>query len=82
MSHAADFFRKAIAACERLNAPALAPHKISARPPPAPSRTGAPLPTPPSTNSSPLCHAAVHHGGIGTTAAAIEAALARNSSSR
>lgn len=73
MTHAAVFFRTAVAACDALGARGLLlskyPDVIPAGLPPrvrhcvfAPFR-----------QLLPLCEAVVHHGGIGTTAAALEA---------
>ena len=73
MAHAAGFFRTAVAACATLGARSLLltkyPDVIPARLPPgvrhcvfAPFR-----------QLLPLCRAVVHHGGVGTTAAALEA---------
>lgn len=72
MTHAAGFFRAAVAACERLGTRGIFltkyPDLIPANLPPsihfcrfAPFR-----------QLLPLCGALVHHGGIGTTAAALE----------
>jgi UDP:flavonoid glycosyltransferase YjiC (YdhE family) len=73
MTHAAGFFRAAVAACDVLGARGLLVTKyegvVPARLPPrvrhcvfAPFR-----------QLLPLCGAVVHHGGVGTTAAALEA---------
>ena len=73
MAHAAGFFRAAAAACERLGARGLLLTKyndvIPARLPPRVRH----LPFAPFRQLLPLCGAIVHHGGIGTTAAALEA---------
>jgi len=73
MTHAAGFFRAAVAACDALGARGVLltkyPHVIPTR-----------LPTrvrhyafAPFRQLLPLCGAVVHHGGVGTTAAALEA---------
>jgi UDP:flavonoid glycosyltransferase YjiC (YdhE family) len=73
MTHAAGFFRAAVAACVGAGLrgilltryPALAPSPL----PPTVRHCGfAPL-----RRLLPLCAAVVHHGGVGTTAAALEA---------
>jgi rhamnosyltransferase subunit B len=73
MTHAAGFFRAAVAACERLGAPGLLltkyPHLVPARLPPRVRHCA----FAPFRQLLPLCAAVVHHGGIGTTAAALEA---------
>jgi len=73
MTHAADFFRTAVAACDALGARGLLltkyPHVIPTRLPPRVRHcTFAPF-----RQLLPLCGAVVHHGGVGTTAAALEA---------
>jgi UDP:flavonoid glycosyltransferase YjiC (YdhE family) len=73
MTHAADFFRTAVAACDALGARGVLltkyPHVIPARLPPRVRHcTFAPF-----RQLLPLCGAVVHHGGVGTTAAALEA---------
>jgi rhamnosyltransferase subunit B len=73
MTHAAGFFRTAVAACDKLGARGLLlskfPHVIPAGLPPELRHcTFAPF-----RQLLPLCAAVVHHGGIGTTAAALEA---------
>ncbi len=73
MAHAAGFFRAAVAACGAVGVrgilltkyPALVP---SALPPTVCHCSFAPL-----RRLLPLCAAVVHHGGVGTTAAALEA---------
>jgi UDP:flavonoid glycosyltransferase YjiC (YdhE family) len=73
MRHAAGFFRTALAACDSLGARGLL---LTKYPELIPTR----LPSPvrhcafaPFRQLLPLCGAVVHHGGIGTTAAALEA---------
>jgi UDP:flavonoid glycosyltransferase YjiC (YdhE family) len=73
MTHAGEFFRAAVAACEELGARGLLlskyPNVIPARLPPQVRHcTFAPF-----RQLLPLCGAVVHHGGVGTTAAALEA---------
>jgi UDP:flavonoid glycosyltransferase YjiC (YdhE family) len=73
MRHAAGFFRTAVAACEALGARGLLLTKFpDVIPPHLPPRvrhcTFAPF-----RQLLPLCGAIVHHGGIGTTAAGLEA---------
>jgi len=73
MTHAADFFRTAVAACDTLGARGLLltkyPDVIPAGLPPLVRHcTFAPF-----RQLLPLCGAVVHHGGVGTTAAALEA---------
>ncbi|HET6572460.1 MAG TPA: glycosyltransferase [Fimbriiglobus sp.] len=73
MRHAAAFFRTAVAACDALGArgllltkyPAVVPARL-------PSRVRH-CAFAPFRRLLPLCAAVVHHGGIGTTAAALEA---------
>jgi rhamnosyltransferase subunit B len=73
MKHAADFFRTAVATCDTLGARGLLLTKY-------PDLIPASLPAnvrhcafAPFRELLPLCRAIVHHGGIGTTAAALEA---------
>jgi rhamnosyltransferase subunit B len=72
-THAADFFRTAVAACEALGARSLLLTKytdvIPARLPPGVRHYA----FAPFRQLLPLCGAIVHHGGIGTTAAALDA---------
>lgn len=73
MMHAADFFAAAVAACETLGARGLLLTKYaeatpSVLPPQMRHCTFAPF-----RQLFPLCRAVVHHGGVGTTAAALEA---------
>jgi UDP:flavonoid glycosyltransferase YjiC (YdhE family) len=73
MRHAAGFFRTAVAACDALGARGLLltkyPDVIPARLPPQVRHCA----FAPFRQMLPLCGAVVHHGGIGTTAAALEA---------
>jgi UDP:flavonoid glycosyltransferase YjiC (YdhE family) len=73
MAHAAEFFRTAVAACESAGVRGVLltkyPELIQAPLPPAIRHCGfAPL-----RQLLPLCGAVVHHGGVGTAAAALEA---------
>jgi rhamnosyltransferase subunit B len=72
MTHAGGFFRSAVAACAALGARGLLltkyPHVIPPRLPPGMRHcTFAPF-----RQLLPRCAAVVHHGGVGTTAAALE----------
>jgi rhamnosyltransferase subunit B len=73
MRHAAGFFRRAVAACPALGARGLLltkyPDVIPTRLPPEVRHFS----FAPFRQLLPLCGAVVHHGGIGTTAAALEA---------
>jgi UDP:flavonoid glycosyltransferase YjiC (YdhE family) len=73
MMHSAEFFRTAVAACQRIGARALLlskyPKMIPAQLPPGVRHCA----FAPFRQLLPLCGAVVHHGGIGTTAAALEA---------
>jgi rhamnosyltransferase subunit B len=73
MTHAAAFFRTAVAACDAVGARALLltkyPHVLPAH---LPARVRH-CAFAPFRQLLPLCSALVHHGGIGTTAAALEA---------
>ena len=73
MMHAAEFFREAVAACESIRARGLLltkyPDVIPNELPP----TIIHYPFAPFRELLPRCGAIVHHGGIGTTAAALEA---------
>src|SRR5438067_1491732 len=73
MTHAAVFFRTAVAACATLGARGLLltkyPDVIPARLPPRVRHCA----FAPFRQLLPLCGAVVHHGGVGTTAAALEA---------
>jgi rhamnosyltransferase subunit B len=73
MAHAAEFFRTAVAACASAGARGILLTKY-------PELVPAPLPPTvrhcafaPFRQLLPLCGAVVHHGGVGTTAAALEA---------
>jgi UDP:flavonoid glycosyltransferase YjiC (YdhE family) len=74
MTHAADFFRTAVAACDALGARGLLltkyPDVIPTRLPPRVRHVA----FAPFRQLLPLCGAVVHHGGVGTTAAALESA--------
>jgi UDP:flavonoid glycosyltransferase YjiC (YdhE family) len=73
MTHAAGFFRTAVAACDALGARGLLltkyPHVVPTRLPPRVRHCA----FAPFRRLLPLCAAVVHHGGVGTTAAALEA---------
>lgn len=73
MQHAAGFFRTAVAACDALGARGLLltkyPDVIPARLPPRVRHCA----FAPFRRLLPHCAAVVHHGGVGTTAAALEA---------
>jgi UDP:flavonoid glycosyltransferase YjiC (YdhE family) len=73
MTHGAAFFRAAAAACGSLGARGLLltkyPHQLPARLPPGVRHCA----FAPFRHLLPLCAAVVHHGGIGTTAAALTA---------
>jgi rhamnosyltransferase subunit B len=73
MAHAAGFFRTAVEACDALGARGLLltryPDVIPARLPPRVRHCA----FAPFRQLLPLCGAVVHHGGVGTTAAALEA---------
>jgi rhamnosyltransferase subunit B len=73
MTHASGFFRAAVAACEAIGARGLLLTKFAGVIPtrlPASVRHCAYAPF---RQLLPLCGAVVHHGGVGTTAAALEA---------
>jgi rhamnosyltransferase subunit B len=73
MTHAAEFFRAAVAACEAVGARGLLltkyPQLIPDGLPPSVRHCG----FAPFRQLLPSCGAVVHHGGVGTTAAALEA---------
>jgi UDP:flavonoid glycosyltransferase YjiC (YdhE family) len=75
MAHAAGFFGAAAAACELLGARGVLltkyPHQLPARLPPGVRHCA----FAPFRHLLPLCGAIVHHGGIGTTAAALCAGI-------
>jgi rhamnosyltransferase subunit B len=73
MRHAADFFRTAVAACDTLGARGLLLTKYPDMIPPRLSARVRHCAFAPFRELLPLCRAVVHHGGIGTTAAALEA---------
>lgn len=74
LPHAAErFFRAAVEACRVLRARGLllgVPHGF-----PAPGPEVLALPYAPLSEVAPRCHAAVHHGGLGTIAACLRAGL-------
>lgn len=73
MAHAAGFFRTAVAACDALGARGLLLTKYpDVIPTPLPARVRH-CAFAPFRQLLPLCAAVVHHGGVGTTAAALEA---------
>jgi UDP:flavonoid glycosyltransferase YjiC (YdhE family) len=71
MTHAAAFFRAAVAACETLGARGLLLTKYRHHLPPRLPPTVRHCPFAPFRQLLPRCVALVHHGGIGTTAAAL-----------
>jgi UDP:flavonoid glycosyltransferase YjiC (YdhE family) len=75
MSHAAEFFREAVEACALLDSRGLLltkyPHQLPPRLPPGVRHCA----FAPFRKLLPLCGAVVHHGGIGTTAAALSAGI-------
>jgi UDP:flavonoid glycosyltransferase YjiC (YdhE family) len=75
MVHAAGFFGTAAAACELLGARGVLltkyPHQLPAQLPPSVCHCA----FAPFRHLLPLCGAIVHHGGIGTTAAALSAGI-------
>lgn len=71
MAHAADFFRAAVAACDRLGARGILLTKFASAVPPALSPQVHHCAYAPFRQLLPQCGAIVHHGGIGTTAAAL-----------
>jgi UDP:flavonoid glycosyltransferase YjiC (YdhE family) len=73
MAHAADFFRTALTACEALGARGLLLTKYPDLIPSGLPATVRHFAFAPYRQLLPLCGAMVHHGGIGTTAAALEA---------
>jgi UDP:flavonoid glycosyltransferase YjiC (YdhE family) len=73
MKHAADFFRTAVAACDTLGARGLLLTKYPDMIPPNLAARVRHCAFAPFRELLPLCRAIVHHGGIGTTAAALEA---------
>jgi len=73
MRHAAEFFRTAVAACEALGARGILLTKYRDLIPASLPSTICHCGFAPFRQLLPLCGAAVHHGGIGTTAAALEA---------
>jgi UDP:flavonoid glycosyltransferase YjiC (YdhE family) len=73
MRHAAGFFRRALAACETLGARGILLTKFREAIPPRLSSHVRHCAFAPFRRLLPLCAAFVHHGGIGTAAAALEA---------
>ncbi len=73
MAHAAAFFRTAVAACQSIGARGLLLTKFAHLVPPRVPPTIRPCTFAPFRQLLPLCGAVVHHGGVGTTAAALEA---------
>jgi UDP:flavonoid glycosyltransferase YjiC (YdhE family) len=73
LAHGAAFFRAAVRACAVIGARGLLltryPGRLSARLPPSVRH----VPFAPFRQLLPLCRAVVHHGGVGTTAAALAA---------
>jgi UDP:flavonoid glycosyltransferase YjiC (YdhE family) len=75
MTHGAEFFRAAVAACERLGVRGLLLTKYAHQLPPRLPPGVLHCPYAPFRQLLPLCAAVVHHGGIGTTAAALSAGI-------
>lgn len=73
MKHASEFFRTAIEACQQLGARGLLLSKFAEAVPSDLPEQVRYAPFAPFRKLLPLCKAIVHHGGIGTTAAALEA---------
>jgi UDP:flavonoid glycosyltransferase YjiC (YdhE family) len=73
MAHAAQFFRDAVAACGAAHVRGLLLTKYPDLVPPALPPTIRHCAFAPFRQLLPLCGAVVHHGGVGTTAAALEA---------
>ncbi len=73
MMHASEFFRDAVAACGSISARGLLLTKYPGVIPNELPPTIRHYPFAPFRELLPLCQAIVHHGGIGTTAAALEA---------
>jgi UDP:flavonoid glycosyltransferase YjiC (YdhE family) len=73
MAHAAQFFRDAVAACGAAGVRGLLLTKFPGLIPPSLPPTIRHCAFAPFRQLLPLCGAVVHHGGIGTTAAALEA---------
>jgi rhamnosyltransferase subunit B len=74
MAHAAEFFRTAVAACEKLGARGLLLTKFPKVVPSSLPEHVRHCSFAPFRQLLPRCAAVVHHGGIGTTAAALQAA--------
>jgi UDP:flavonoid glycosyltransferase YjiC (YdhE family) len=75
MTHASKFFRAAVRACELLGARGLVVTKFPEYLPTNLPDTVRPCAFAPFRALLPLCAAIVHHGGIGTTAAALSAGI-------
>ncbi len=75
MTHAAEFFRTAVRACELLGARGLLMTKFPEQLPPTLPDTIRHCAFAPFRALLPKCAAIVHHGGIGTTAAALSAGI-------
>jgi rhamnosyltransferase subunit B len=73
MSHAADFFRSAVSVCEALRTRGILLSKYLNLIPPNLPPSIRYFRFAPFRQLLPLCGALVHHGGVGTTAAALEA---------
>jgi UDP:flavonoid glycosyltransferase YjiC (YdhE family) len=73
MMHSAEFFRTAVAACAKAGARGLLLSKFAETIPSALPSTVRHFPFAPFRPLLPLCGAIVHHGGVGTTAAALQA---------
>jgi UDP:flavonoid glycosyltransferase YjiC (YdhE family) len=73
MRHAAEFFRTAVASCQSLGARGLLLSKYADVIPTRLPDGVRHCPFAPFRRLLPLCAAVVHHGGVGTTAAALEA---------
>jgi rhamnosyltransferase subunit B len=73
MAHAAMFFRTAVQTCETLGARGILITKFAELVPPNLPPGVIHCPFAPFRQLLPLCGAVVHHGGVGTTAAALEA---------
>lgn len=74
MTHAADFFRAALEACRMLDVRAIFVTRYANLIPPNLPPSVRHCAFAPFRHLLPLCAAVVHHGGVGTTAAALEAA--------
>jgi UDP:flavonoid glycosyltransferase YjiC (YdhE family) len=72
MAHAADFFRTAVAVCQKLGTRGILLSKYSDQIPTNRPNSILHCRFAPFRKLLPLCGALIHHGGIGTTAAALE----------